>query len=116
VLQAYNNSSPLQVGDGGLTHDGPYSAQTSLADLFATVIGFIRRQFLIVLSVALLTIGLAGVYLFTTPPLYSAQAKLMIDTGRIQVIKSVLGDDPNWAMIATQIRDPKIRESRPNNH
>ena len=76
----------------------------SLTDLFAAVIGFIRRQFLIVLSVVPLTIGLAGVYLFTTPPLYSAQAKLMIDTGRIQVIKqSVLGDDLNWAMIATQI-------------
>ena len=104
MLQTYNNSSPLQVGDGGLTHDGPYSAQTSLPDLFAAVIGFIRRQFLVVLSVALLTIGLAGVYLFTTPPLYSAQAKLMIDTGRIQVIKqSILGDDPNSAMIASQI-------------
>ena len=71
VLQSYNKS-PLQVGHGGVTHDVPYSAQPSFTDLFATVIGFIRRQFLVVLSVAVMTIGLCGVYFFTTPPLYSA--------------------------------------------
>ena len=53
----------------------------------------------------LLTIGLAAVYLFTTPPLYSAEAKLMIDTGKVQVLKqSILSDDPfNLAMIDSQI-------------
>ena len=79
--------SPLQVRDGGSTDYVPYSEQSSLSDLFPALIGFIRRQFLVVLSVALLVIGLAGVYLFATPPLYSAQAKLMIDTGRTQIIK-----------------------------
>jgi polysaccharide biosynthesis transport protein len=102
VLQTYNDSPSMQVGDGGLTHDG--SAQQSLTDLFAAIFGFIRRQFLIVLSVALLTIVLVAVYLFTTPPLYSARAELMIDTGRIQVVKqSILGDDLNWQMIDSQI-------------
>jgi succinoglycan biosynthesis transport protein ExoP len=95
--------SPLQVGDVGSTDYVPYSEQSSFTDLFATLIGFIRRQFLVVLSVALLTIGLAGVYLFTTQPVYSALAKLMIDTGRIQVIKPIVGDDLNWAMIDTQV-------------
>jgi polysaccharide biosynthesis transport protein len=104
VLQTYNNSPPMQVGDGASTHDVPYSAQRSLTDLSAALFGFIRRQFLVVLSVALLTIGLAAVYLFTTPPLYSAQAELMIDTGRIQVVKqSILGDNLNWQMIDSQI-------------
>ena len=88
----------------GRTHDVPYSAQLSLTDLSAALFGFIRRQFLVVLSVALLTIGLAAVYLFTTPPLYSAQTELMLDTGRIQVVKqSILGDDLNWQMIDSQI-------------
>ena len=96
--------SPLQLGDGGSTDYVPYSEQPSLTGLFATVIGFIRRQFLVVLSVALLTIGLAGVYLFTTPPLYSAQAKLMIDPGRVQVVKPIVGDDLNLAMIDTQVQ------------
>jgi polysaccharide biosynthesis transport protein len=104
VLQTYNNSPPMQVGDSGPTHDVPHSAQLSLTDLSAALFGFIRRQFLVVLSVALLTIGLAAVYLFTTPPLYSAQAELMLDTGRIQVVKqSILGDDLNWQMIDSQI-------------
>ena len=96
--------SPLQLGDGGSTDYVPYSEQPSLTGLFATVIGFIRRQFLVVLLVALLTIGLAGVYLFTTPPLYSAQAKLMIDPGRVQVVKPIVGDNLNLAMIDTQVR------------
>ena len=77
----------------------------SSAELFASYIGFIRRQFLVVLSVVLLTIGLAVVYLFTTPPLYSAQAKMMIDTGKVQVFQqSILGDDPvNAEMVDSQI-------------
>jgi succinoglycan biosynthesis transport protein ExoP len=104
VLQTYNNSPLMQVGDGGLTHDVPHSAGLSLTDLSAAVFGFIRRQFLVILSVALLTIGVAAVYLFTTPPLYSAQAELMLDTGRIQVVKqSILGDELNWQMIDSQI-------------
>ena len=104
MLQIYKSPS-VQVEEGGSTHDVPYSAQPSLADLFATVIGFIRRQFLVVLSVVPLTIGLAAVYLFTTPPLYSAQARMMIDTGKVQVFKqSILGDDPvNSAMMDSQI-------------
>jgi succinoglycan biosynthesis transport protein ExoP len=94
----------MQVDDGGLIHNVPSSAQLSLTDLSAAAFGFIRRQFLVVLSVALLTFGLAAIYLFTTLPLYSAQAELMLDTGRIQVVKqSILGDDSNWQMIDSQI-------------
>jgi polysaccharide biosynthesis transport protein len=104
VLQTYNNSPSMQVGDGGSTHDVPHSAQLSLTDLSAALFGFIRRQFLVVLWVALLTIGVAALYLFKTPPLYSAQAELMLDTSRIQVVKqSILGDDLNWQMIDSQI-------------
>jgi polysaccharide biosynthesis transport protein len=104
VLQTYHTSPSVQVGDGGLNRDVTYSGQPSVTDLFAVVIGFIRRQFLVVLSVAVMTIGLAFVYLFTTPPLYSAQAELMIDTGRIQVLKQpILGDELNWQMIDSQI-------------
>jgi polysaccharide biosynthesis transport protein len=104
VLQTYNQSPPVQVGNDGLTDDARHSVQPSLTDLYAALFGFIRRQFLVVLSVALLTIGLAAVYLFITPPLYYAGAKLMIDTDRIHVLRqSVLGDDLNWQMIDSQI-------------
>jgi succinoglycan biosynthesis transport protein ExoP len=51
-----------------------------------------------------MAIGLGGVYLFTTPPVYFAQAKLMIDQGRIQVLRQpILGDDLNWQMFDSQI-------------
>jgi succinoglycan biosynthesis transport protein ExoP len=103
MLQTYKSPS-AQVGEDGTIHV-PYSAQPSFTDLYATLIGFLRRQFVLVLWVVLLTIGLAAVYLFTTTPLYSAQAKLMIDTGKIQVLKqSILGDDPfNSATVDSQV-------------
>jgi polysaccharide biosynthesis transport protein len=99
VLQTYK-LPPAQVDEAG-----SISAQPSLTDLYATVIGFLRRQFLVILWGLLLTIGLAAVYLFTTPPLYSAQAKLMIDTGKIQVLKqSILSDYPfNFPLLDGQI-------------
>jgi polysaccharide biosynthesis transport protein len=104
VLQIYKSPS-VQVAEDGPTYDAPYSAQPSLADLLAKVIGFVRRQFPIVLSVVPLTIGLAGVYLFTTPPLYSGVARMMIDTAKIQVLKqSILGEDPiNAVMMDSQL-------------
>ena len=95
MLQIYKSPS-VQVEEGESTHDVPYSAEPSLADLFTKVIGFIRRQFLVILSVVPLTIGLAAVYIFTTPPLYSAEARMMIDTGKVQVFKqSILGEIPS---------------------
>jgi succinoglycan biosynthesis transport protein ExoP len=94
MLEIYKSPS-VQLEEGGSTHDVPYSAQPSSAELFGKVIGFIRRQFPIVLSVVPLTVGLAAVYLFTTPPLYSAQAVIMIDTGKVQLFQqSILGDNP----------------------
>ena len=104
MLQIYNSPS-VQVREGGSTHDVPYSAELSAADLLAKVIGFIHRQFPVILSVVLLTIGLAAVYIFTTPPLYSAEARMMFDTGKVQLFEhSILGQDPvNSAMMDSQL-------------
>jgi polysaccharide biosynthesis transport protein len=104
MLQIYKPPSAL-VEEGGLTHDVAYSTERSPAELFAIVIGFIRRQFLVALSVVPLTIGLALVYLFTTPPLYSAAARIIIDTGRLEVLPhSILGGDPlNMVMVDSHL-------------
>ena len=104
MLQIYNSPSG-QVEEGTSTRDVPSSAELSLADLFTKAIGFIRRQFLVILSVVPLTVGLAAVYIFTTPPLYSAHARIMIDTGKVQLFKqAILGDDPvNSAMVDSQL-------------
>jgi succinoglycan biosynthesis transport protein ExoP len=93
----------VQLDEGGSSV--PYAVRPSLTELYGTLIGFVRRQFPVVLWAVLLTIGLAAVYLFTTPPLYSAQAKLMIDTGKVQVLKqSILSENPfSFPLIDTQI-------------
>jgi polysaccharide biosynthesis transport protein len=104
MLQTYKSPSSVQVGEDGSISDVSYSVQP-LTDLYARLIGFLRRQFVVVLWGVLLAIGLAAAYLFTTPPLYSAQAELMVDIGKLQVLKqSILGDDPfNSAMIDSQV-------------
>jgi succinoglycan biosynthesis transport protein ExoP len=81
------------MDEGGSIHDSSPSPQSSPAEMLALGAGFVRRQFLVILSVLPLTVGFAIAYLYTTPPLYTAKASLLIDTAKVQVFKqSVLGD------------------------
>jgi len=74
------------------------------AELFFTAVGFIRRQFLVVLSVLPLAIGLGAAYLYVTPPLYQGVARILIDPSRVQVFKqSILEGPADWAMVDSQI-------------
>src|ERR1700730_7139050 len=84
-----NKPPTLTVADRALAPE-----YVSSAEVLASFIGFIRRQYPVILFVIVLTIGVALVYLFTTPPLYTAQAKMMIDTRKVQLFQqqSVLGD------------------------
>jgi succinoglycan biosynthesis transport protein ExoP len=68
----------------------------SLEELFKISTGFLHRQYPVVVVAFLLIMALAAVYLFTTPPSFTAFAKLMIDTRKVQVFQqqSVLGDIP----------------------
>ena len=100
MLQSYK-SPTVQMDEGGSIHDLSPSPQSSPAEMLALAAGFVRRQFLVILSVLPLTVGLAIAYLYTTPPLYTARASLLIDTGKVQVFKqSVLGDSPvtSWVV------------------
>jgi polysaccharide biosynthesis transport protein len=62
------------------THVALAPEPDSTAELYAATIAFIRRQYPIILIVALLTFALGAVYFFTTPPLYTGTALLIIDT------------------------------------
>jgi len=66
----------------------------SSSELLASFVGFIRRQYQIILLVPLLTLSLGAVYLFTAPPRYTALAKMIIDTHKVQLFQqqSVVGD------------------------
>jgi succinoglycan biosynthesis transport protein ExoP len=78
----------------------------SPAELYAVVVGFVRRQFQVIVFVLLLTLALGAVYLFTSPPRFTAHAVLIIDTHRTQVFQqqSPLGDLPiDSGTVDTQI-------------
>jgi len=97
MLQTYQSPS-VEVGEGAPA-DGP-----SFAELFFTALGFVRRQLLIILSLVLLAIGLAVVYLYVTPPVYKGVTRIIIDTSKEQVFKqSILEGPADAAMMDSQI-------------
>ena len=108
MLQAYNSPSIKEHEDSSL-HDVPHSTERSLAEQFVAVVGLIRRQWLVVLLVLPLMIGLAVIYLYTTAPLYEGVAKILIDTGidtgRVNVLRqSILSENSvSSAAMDTQI-------------
>src|SRR6516165_12111456 len=80
----------------GAQAPAPGPDYTSLAELFKIFTGFLHRQYPVIIAAFLLIMTLAAVYLFTTPPSFTAEAKLMIDTRKVQLFQqqSVLGDIP----------------------
>jgi succinoglycan biosynthesis transport protein ExoP len=95
----------VQLEEGEPAHHVPFSTEPSLAEHVHTVVGFIRRHLPIIFSVLPLTVGLAIAYLYTTPPSYTAEARILIDTGKIQVSNQpVFGENPlNSAIIDSEI-------------
>ena len=47
----------------------PGSEFVSPAELYASVVGFLRRQFRLIAFVTLLALALGAVYVFTAPPM-----------------------------------------------
>ena len=95
----------VQLEENESTYDPPFSAEPSLAEHLATIIGFIRRQFVVILAVVPLTLGLAVAYLYATPPLFTAQARILIDPGKVQVSSQpIFGDNPvSMSLVDSQI-------------
>jgi len=84
------------LSDRGAQAPAPGPDYISLEELFKISTGFLHRQYPVIVVAFLLIMALAAVYLFTTPPSFTAFAKLMIDTRKVQVFQqqSVLGDIP----------------------
>jgi len=83
------NRSP-HAADG----DTHYSVALSPAELLRSVTEFIHRQRLVIVFVAALVVSLGFIYIFTTPPSYTADAQMIIDTRKVQLFQnqSVFGD------------------------
>jgi succinoglycan biosynthesis transport protein ExoP len=84
------------LSDRGAQAPAPGLDYISLEELFKISTGFLHRQYPVIVVAFLLIMALATVYLFTTPPSFTAFAKLMIDTRKVQLFQqqSVLGDVP----------------------
>ncbi len=80
--------------------------QATAASLIDRSLGFVRRQYRIILFCLLLASAVGGFYLFTTPPSYTASATMIMDPRKGQFFQqqSVLGDTPvDSAWIDSQI-------------
>ena len=87
----------LQIDKRRITEQAlPEPDFDSVADLYAAIIGFVRRQFSVIVFVLLLTLGLGAVYIFTSPPRYTGHAVLVIDTHKSQFFQpdSPIGEIP----------------------
>ena len=70
----------------------------SLEELFRMFTGFLYRQYPVIGVAFLLIMALAAVYLFTTPPSFTAFAKLIIDSRKVQPFQQqMVGDISNSA-------------------
>ena len=84
----------------------PVPEFVSPAELYATTIGFVRRQYSVIVFVLLLTLVLGTVYIFTSAPRYTAHAILVIDTHKPQFLQAdpQMGAAPiDSAAVDTQI-------------
>ena len=78
------NKSPLVSVGGGRSI--PF-ASPSPAEMFKSFTDFLRRQFSIILFFVLMGIGLGVTYAITTPPMFTAQTSMLIDTHKVQLFR-----------------------------
>jgi len=96
----------LQRNKNFVDRESTVSEFAALVEALESFAGFVRRQFPVILFVLLLILAVVAVFLFTTPPRYTAQAKLLIDSRKVQLFQqqSVLGEIPvESATVESQI-------------
>jgi succinoglycan biosynthesis transport protein ExoP len=74
---------PLPTG----TISAGASSFESPAEMLRMATGFLRRQYLVVLLALAVMLGLCIAYVMTAPPGYTAEAKLLIDTRKLQLLQ-----------------------------
>lgn len=73
----------------------------SPAELYTILIGFIHRQYAVIVTAVLVMLALGAFYLLTSPPRFTGHAVLVIDTHKTQLFQqqSPLGDLPiDWIL------------------
>ena len=70
--------------------------QGGLGELIDFALGFLRRQYLVISFFTLIAAGAGAIYLYVTPPTYTASAKVIIGAQQAQFIQqqSMFADSP----------------------
>ena len=90
--------------------------ENSPAELLEHLLGIVRRQYLVILFVRVLTMALALIYVVTATPRFMGVATMFIDRGKVQPfaqreqISSIIRS--NSSAIESQLGDPQIRYDR----
>jgi len=95
-----------QLPQSRLGGHAPFQDEPGLAELVSLAFGFIRRQYLIILSIAFLAISTGVLYLHFATPIYTAHAKIVteVQKGKFLRGQSVLADTPvDSAQLANQL-------------
>jgi succinoglycan biosynthesis transport protein ExoP len=84
MLQFSKNSALIQ----------PDNEAAPPAEILQSAINFVRRQYVVIAFAVALTTLFGIVYLITTPPTFTAYAKMIIDTRKVQLFQqqSIMGD------------------------
>jgi succinoglycan biosynthesis transport protein ExoP len=93
--------SPIRPDRGA-----PAPQYLSHAELLNISTGFLQRQYPVIVFTLLVMMALAAIYVLSAQPKYTAQAKLLIDTRKVQLFQqqSVLGDiPPDPASVDSQV-------------
>ena len=66
----------------------------SAAEFYTDLVRFIRRQLPLILGIAFVSLALGVVYVLNAPPMYTAQASMIIDTRKVNLFQqpSLIGD------------------------
>jgi succinoglycan biosynthesis transport protein ExoP len=78
-----------------------------LGELVGFALGFLRRQYLLILIVTILALAISIIYLRVTPPVYTSQAKILFGNPKAQFVQqqSILADAPaDFAQLETQLQ------------
>ena len=65
--------------------DNETAQDGSPLELITWALGVVRRQFLVMIFIALTIISLAALYVLTAPPTYTAEATILIDPRKVQL-------------------------------
>jgi succinoglycan biosynthesis transport protein ExoP len=76
---------------------------TSATEMLKSLMDFLRRQFPIIVFFALIGIGLGVTYVLTTPPMFTAQTSMIIDTQKAQIFRRPEQSSGNNVIVSAMV-------------